>query len=338
MSPTDQIQDLFDRAFASVPAQPSPSPQTRHRRLRQRQIRVRLSTLGGGVLAVAISATALFTGLATNPAFAVTLYPNTSTRVATAQLMADQRVMTTRMRAVGYTNATVRVSHGALVVTNGPKSLTSSTSFLTTSPQLLIRSVTCYAGAQRGPVATSALPTTCSNPKYAAPTASPTNASTGGFTMPTTEPDPSLSPYATTTSAQDASSPTSSALLPLLNSGNGTTQRYLVGPTLVTLSSMVASATVTHVPVAGGWIVNVRLNAAQAKLWDQVAKLYFHRVIAIDLNGLIVDAPLIEPANSTFSSFDGRMQLLALSSNDAYDLAAALTSGPLAVPLAAHHS
>lgn len=338
MSPTDQIQDLFDRAFASVPAGPAPSPQTLHQRLRHRRICVRLSTMGGGVLAIAISATVLFAGLASNTAFAVTLYPNTSARVATAQLMADQRVMTTRLRAVGYASATVRISHGALVVTNGPKSLINSASFLTSSPQLFIRSVTCYAGAQSGPVATSPLPSTCSSPKYAAPTATPMTESPGGFTMPTAEPDPALSAYATTTPGQDASSPTTSALLPLLNSDNGTTQRYLVGPTLVTLSSMVASATVTHMPSAGGWIVNVQLNAAEAKLWDQVAREYFHRVIAIDLNGLIVEAPLIQPTNPTFSSFDGQMQLLALSSNDAFDLAAALTSGPLAVPLAAHNS
>jgi len=338
MSPTDQTQYLFDRAFASVPAGPTPSSQSLHQRLRRHRIRARLSTMGGGLLVIAISATALFAGLASNSAFAVTLYPNTSARVATAQLMADQRVMTTRLRAVGYASATVRISHGALVVTNGPRSLTNPASFLTSSPELFVRSVTCYAAAQSGPVTTSPLPSTCSGPQYAAPTATPSPDSVSGFTMPTTEPDPALSTYATTTPAQDASSPTSSALLPVLNSGDSATQRYLVGPTLVTLSSMVASASVTHMPSAGGWIVNLKLNTTEAQIWDHVAKEYFHRVIAIDLNGLIVEAPLIQPSNSTFSSFDGQMQLLALSSNDAYDLAAALTSGPLAVPLAAHSS
>jgi photosystem II stability/assembly factor-like uncharacterized protein len=67
-----------------------------------------------------------------------------------------------------------------------------------------------------------------------------------------------------------------------------------------------------------------------------VAKAYFHRQLAIDLNGVIVEAPLIQPANSKFSSFDGQMELLASTKGDAYDLAAALTSGPLAVPLIDH--
>jgi hypothetical protein len=292
--------------------------------------------LGGGALAVAVSAIALFAALASNSAYAVTLYPSTTGSVATTQLIADQRVMTARLHAVGFPNAIVKVVHGALVVTNGPKDLASPTSFLTSSPELLIRSVTCYAGVQSGPGSTSPLPTTCSGPQYSAPTATPSDSSASGFTMPTTEPDPALSAYATTTAAQDAASPNASALLPVLNTGTGATQRYLVGPTLLTLSSKVASATVVYAPTSGGWMINVRLNPNESQLWDQAASEYFHRQLAIDLNGVIVEAPLIQPTNSSFSSFDGQMDLLAVTKSGAYDLAAALTSGPLAVPLIVH--
>jgi hypothetical protein len=339
MSPTDQFQDLFDRALSSVPAGAAPSPQVLHQRLHRRQLRTRLSTAGGGVVAIAVSSAALFAGLASNSAYAVTLYPNTNGAVAVAQLTADQRVMTARLHAVGYPNATVKVRHGALVVTNGPKWLASPTSYLTSSPELLIRSVTCYAGDQSGPISTGSLPSACSGPQYAAPVATPSATGMAGFTMPTTEPDPALSAFATTTPAQDASSPNAPALLPLLksiNSGSSTTQRYLVGPVLEALSAKVASATVAYTPMSGGWIVNVRLNPNESQLWDQVAAEYFHRQLAIDLNGVIVEAPLIQPTNSSFSSFDGQLQLLALTKSDAYDLAAALTSGPLAVPLLAH--
>ena len=335
MSPTDQIQDLFDRALSSVPAGVAPSPQALHQRLHRRRLRTRLSTMGGGALAIAVSAIALFAGLASNSAYAVTLYPSTTGSVATTQLIADQQVMTARLHAVGFPNAIVKVEHGALVVTNGPKGLASPTSFLTSSPELLIRSVTCYAGAQSGPVSTNPLPTTCSGPQYAAPTATAGGiANPGG--VPSVEPDPALSAYSTTKPAQDAASPNASALLPVLNSGVGATQRYLVGPTLLTLSSKVASATVVHAPLAGGWIINVRLNPNESQLWDQVAAEYFHGQLAIDLNGVIVEAPLIQPDNSSFSSFDGQMQLLAVTKSGAYDLAAALTSGPLAVPLVVH--
>jgi len=294
--------------------------------------------MGGGVIAIAVSTIVLFAGLPSNTAYAVTLYPSTNGSVVTTQLIADQRVMTARLNAVGFPSAIVKVVHGALVVTNGPKDLASPTSFLTSSPELLIRSVTCYAGDQSGPVSANPLPTTCSGPQYSASTATPSDASATGFTTPTTDPDPALSAYATTTAAQDAASPNVSALLPVLNSGTGAIHRYLVGPTLLTLSSRVASATVVHAPMSGGWMINVRLNAKESQLWDEVAARYFHRQLAIDLNGVIVEAPLIQPSNSSFSSFDGQMNLLAATKSGAYDLAAALTSGPLAVPLAAHSS
>ena len=336
MSLTDQIQDLFDRASSSVPAGEVPSPHALHQRLHRRQLRTRISTMGGGALAIAVSALALFVGLASNSAYAVTLYPRVTGSVATTQLIADKQVMTARLRAVGFPNATVKVEHGALVVTNGPKGLASPTSLLTSSPQLLIRSVTCYAGAQSGPVSSNPLPTTCSGTQYAAPTITPGDTSSvGAFTAPTTQPAPALSAYPTPTPAQDAASPNASALLSILNSGTGATQRYLVGPSLVTLSSKVASAKVVDTPKAGGWIVDVQLNPYESQLWDQVAAEYFHHQLAIDLNGVIVEAPLIQPANSSFSSFDGRMQLFAVTKSGAYDLAAALTSGPLAVPLVA---
>jgi hypothetical protein len=336
MPPTDQIQDLFDRALSSVSAGVDHSPLALHRRLKRRRLRTRISTLGGGALAVAVSATALVTGLASNSAFAVTLYPSASGSVAAAQLSADRQVMTARLRAVGFLSAVVNVEHGTLVVTNGPRDLAKPSSFLTASPRLLVRAVTCFARAQSGPLSTHPLPATCSNPRYAAPSATPDGtSSTSGFTVRNVQPDPALSVYATTTPAQDAASPNAYALLPIINSSSSVTKRYLVGPTQLTLSSKVASATVVRAAISGGWIVKVRLNPRESRLWDQVAAEYFHRQLAIDLNGVIVEAPLIQPNSASFNSFDGQMQLIATTKSGAYDLAAALTTGPLAVPLVA---
>jgi len=44
--------------------------------------------------------------------------------------------------------------------------------------------------------------------------------------------------------------------------------------------------------------------------------------LAVDLNGVIVEAPFIQPANASFSSFEGQMQLSAVTKSDASDLAA----------------
>src|SRR5580704_18005687 len=173
MSPTDQIQELFDRAFSSVPSGVDHAPQALYQRLNRRRLRTRVSTLGVGALVVAVSATALSSGLASNSAFAVTLYPNTTSSVAIAQLIADQTVMTLRLRAVGFAHAAVKVEHGTLVVTNGPKDLARASSYLTASPELLIRGLTCNAGDQRGPLSTDPLPSTCSAPQYVLPPDSP---------------------------------------------------------------------------------------------------------------------------------------------------------------------
>jgi hypothetical protein len=53
MSPSDQIQDLFDRALASLPEQAVPSSQILHERLSRRRVRSRLSSLDGGALTAA---------------------------------------------------------------------------------------------------------------------------------------------------------------------------------------------------------------------------------------------------------------------------------------------
>jgi len=326
MSPTDQVQELFDRAIASVSPRTPLASQGLHARLHKRRIRGRVSTIGSCLLAVAVSASSLVIGLTSNSAFAVTLYPYSSGSSSTTQLSADQRVMTARLHAIGFPHASVAVTLGTLVVVNGPKGLENPNSFLTSSPELLVRSVACYARSQSGPVSLVALPSTCSNRQYRSPTVS-------GFSTPPLKPDPSLTTLATTTPAQDAKAPNSWAILPVLNGGTSKTPRYLVGPALITLSSKVASVAITHRPLSGGWIVTITLNSAESRQWDQVAKKYFHRQLAVDLNGVIVEAPFIQPANATFSSFHGQMQLLAVSKSDASDLAAALSSGPLAVPL-----
>jgi hypothetical protein len=273
-----------------------------------------------------VSVSALVIGLTSSSAFAVTLYPYSSGPMSNTQLAADQRVMTARLHAVGFPNASVSVSHGTLVVVNGPKELTNPTSWLTSSPELLVRSVTCYAGVQSGTFSQAPLPSACSKPQYDSHPVS-------GFTWPKLKVDPQFSAFGTTTPAQDAMSPNAAALLPVLNEVTSGAPRYLVGPTLLTLSSKVASAKIVHMPLSGGWIVDITLNSAEARQWDQVANKYFHRQLAVDLNGVIVEAPFIQPASSSFNSFKGQMDLLAISKSNASDLAAALTSGPLAEPL-----
>jgi preprotein translocase subunit SecD len=63
---------------------------------------------------------------------------------------------------------------------------------------------------------------------------------------------------------------------------------------------------------AGQWIVNVHLSSDGAAAFDRVAEEDFHRLLAIDMGGKVVNASLIEPTQASFSSFDG---VLSVSGN-----------------------
>jgi preprotein translocase subunit SecD len=59
----------------------------------------------------------------------------------------------------------------------------------------------------------------------------------------------------------------------------------------------------------GAWSVDVRLSSAGGRRWDAVARQSFHEQLAFDLDGHVVSAPMIQPTNASFSSFDGKLQL-----------------------------
>ena len=54
----------------------------------------------------------------------------------------------------------------------------------------------------------------------------------------------------------------------------------------------------------GAWVVDYTLNgAANSALWDKVAEANFHQLLGIELDGVVYSAPIIQPGQSTFSSF-----------------------------------
>ncbi len=331
MSPTDPIQELFDRAFLAVPAANSLSPDVLHRRLHRRNNLIRLTGLAGVALVVAIASTVLLSSSrsSNNVANAVTLYPRSSALVTSSQLKLDRNVLAARLRSSGYPDATVKISNGSLVVEGGPKNLANPTAMLTSSPELLIRKVLCFSGPLTKAATARPLPTRCSSAKYAL---TPTTLNSSGAEFATTSemPDPALSAYATTSATSDRTHPQATALLP---QGYHGTKRLLVGPTQLTLTPHAASGTVSKCYACGGWLVNVQLDQSDARIWDAVAKADFHLMLAVDLNGIVVESPLIEPDSSSFHSFDGSMQLLAPTKEGANALMAVLRSGPLAVAL-----
>ena len=331
MSPTDPVQELFDSALSAVPHANAPVSAGLHQRLHRRQRRTRVTALAGVTFVVAIATTVVLSSApSNNVANAVTLYPQSSSRITASQLSVDRSVLAARLRSIGYFKASVKVVHGSLVVVNGPKNLADPAAILTSSPKLLIRKVLCIAGPPTAPLTTGPLPTHCSSPQYTLTKSTPVPNSVDGFSMAPQRHDPALAKYPTTSPGTDQANPGATALLPL---GYSATQRLLVGPTQLTLTPHVASGTITGCRACGGWMVNVRLDKAEARIWDAVAAANFHLTLAIDLNGTVVENPLIEPTSSTFHSFDGAMQLVTQTKAGAEALMAVLRSGPLAVRL-----
>jgi preprotein translocase subunit SecD len=149
-------------------------------------------------------------------------------------------------------------------------------------------------------------------------------------------PDPGFAQYrSTTTDAPDYQHKT--VLLPTLP-GKGTTLqndlRYVLGPAQMTGTSI--GSAVAQQSQTGAWEVNYTLKgAAGSKLWDTVAQENFHMVLGIELDGVVQSAPLIQPTQDTFTSFDGQGTINGgnMTEADAKSLAQAMEFGSLPVRL-----
>ena len=113
---------------------------------------------------------------------------------------------------------------------------------------------------------------------------------------------------------------------------------YMLGPAEMTGAS-IGKAVAQQNP-AGEWVVNYTLTATGSPLWDQVAQANFHRMLAIELDGVIQSAPIIQPDQATFTSFGGTGEIsggntasTAFNEATAKNLALAMQFGALPVRL-----
>jgi preprotein translocase subunit SecD len=162
------------------------------------------------------------------------------------------------------------------------------------------------------------------------------NSSVQGYTSNNPNPDPTFAQY-TSTSTNAKNYEHRTVLLPSLP-GNGTTLktslRYVLGPEQMTGTS-IASA-VAQQSQTGAWEVNYSLKGkAGSTLWDKVAEENFHLLLGIELDGVVQSAPLIQPTQSGFTSFDGQGTINGgnMTEADAKSLALAMNFGSLPVRL-----
>jgi preprotein translocase subunit SecD len=182
----------------------------------------------------------------------------------------------------------------------------------TSSPRakLSFRPVLCYAApltlaAGQSP-STGALPS-CGSYQLTATNldVQPAAGAVAGFTSSNVPADPQFAAYPSTAPGHDH--PNGTVLLSGAPPPGGSgTQRYVLGPAGLTQTAIQSASTQD---VGGQWVVNLALTGKGAAQWDNLAQSEFHEIIGIDLNGRVISAPIIQPVQSSFSSFGGHVQI-----------------------------
>lgn len=128
------------------------------------------------------------------------------------------------------------------------------------------------------------------------------NDSNDGYSYQSVSPDMALAGEPSTSAAKETASGT--VLLPGPLEYWPGVARYVLGPAEMT-SASIARASVYR-DQTGAWVVDYTMTRRGSTLWDKVAEENFHKLLGIDFHGRVVSAPLIQPSQSSFTSFGGQ--------------------------------
>ncbi|WP_298346432.1 protein translocase subunit SecD [Ferrimicrobium sp.] len=236
-------------------------------------------------------------------------------KVNTATLNETISIIQDRVNALGVGEPSIGQQGSDIVVDlPGIKDPKTALSYIGQTAILQFRPVLCTAPLYTKPPTSlhlkkSQLTPTC-------PTATSKTASTLQYV-------PSTSPLKATSA--------STALLPEYQGNTKTViARYVVGPTLMTGNAI---KSVFAAPVAQSasnqWAINFTLTSKGAPLFNQIAKTYYHQLLAVVLDGTVQSAPQINSTN-----FNGQGQITGnYTQASATDLATILHYGALPVQL-----
>jgi preprotein translocase subunit SecD len=255
-------------------------------------------------------------------------------KVSRATLGETVRIVTHRLSRLRLGNAVARSRRGEVVVLLlDTKSAKKLAQIIDETGQVFVRPALCGAPAFSGKALTGAEPASAKLPACASASEltssnlQDTVSSATTFRVSTVPADEALAPYPSTSPTTEKK--TKTVLLPAVK-GAGQFARYLLGPAAMTNHAF-ASAVAEKTQV-GRWVVNYTLTSKGTRDWEGLAKARFHEVVAVDLDGIVQSAPLIEPSQSTFTSFHGRGEIAGnLTELDAQGLALAMQFGPLPV-------
>ncbi|MGH9046296.1 MAG: SecDF P1 head subdomain-containing protein [Acidimicrobiales bacterium] len=262
----------------------------------------------------------------------VASFPTAGPAIGSA-VAADAAVIRKRLHALGVIGDRISI-RGQEIDVSGQKRLPVAASELAATGNFYVRPVRCSAPAYVGPSdnGASTVPDDCPAPYQMVPTNPNFQPISPNYNL---EPDPELAADSSTPPASDL--PGSTVLLESL--GVGATRltqtddnlRYLLGPATLT-GRAIKGAAVTPTPTQGA-VLTITSTRSGARTWNLIARRSFHELLGMDLDGVVVTAPIIEPAEATFSPFGSGMQLSGLSRPMIRTVAALLDSGALLAPL-----
>ncbi len=358
MTDTDSIEQRLRRTFQVVAEQPiaplgdpepwhnAPgSPWCRHRQL-----------MAGGLAVVVVIALVVF-GVTYGPRSSRTTAGNPpglggttsglraifapGRPLSQAMLEEAAATMASRLHALGDTEATVSTNHGSIAVSS-PTLTRDRIQLVGSTGSFSLRPVLCGAPAYRaqstplvsGTTSPAGSSSAC-EARYATTASNLDVNTTTGQPSNTIGPDPIFASSPSTTAHDEEAA--SSALLPA-DPATGAQQypRFVLGAVQFNNSDVnadIASVAAQFDQADHIWDVDITLTTSGAKVWNAVALLNFHSFIAAELDGEVLSAPLIEPNESTFSSFGVQMVITGnFTEKEAKNTAAVIGSGPLPVP------
>jgi hypothetical protein len=140
----------------------------------------------------------------------------------------------------------------------------------------------------------------------------------GASTLHAVGPDPQFARIPSTPAAADTLN--STVLLP--GDSSAGSPRYVLGPASLTAAD-IRSARAQRVD--GGWTVDIGFNGRGAAVWDALGGAQFHAIIGFVWNGHVVSAPVVDPTQRFFRSFNGQGQISGgLTEHEAKSIAAGI--------------
>lgn len=216
-----------------------------------------------------------------------------TTKCATGKAVSKEKlntvvsILSNRANAFGVSQPNIDVQGNDVVVQlPGIKNARTVERELGNTAQLYFRPVLCFAPPYSGAKSSAASAAKYKTPPVCPSSFTPTSAGSPGAYTP-------LAKYRSTPPGLD--DPKKVVLL----EQKGSSQRFLLGPSQAS-GEIIANATATY--QSGGWAIDFTLTKKGTPIWDQMANRNYHKLLADDLGGTVISAPVIQATGAQFGN------------------------------------